>query len=217
MHAESLVWTIPPSPHAVLVFAHGAGAGPDSQFMQSMADALSNHGIVVGRVEFPYWSKIRETGKKRPPDRAPVLDQCFAEAVASASEKFPHLPVWVGGKSMGARVALRAVGQSSSQLPVSGWIGFGFPFHPPGKPERNRLNEMTTMPTNSLIIQGTKDPFGNQIWVPEQVRTHAIRSRIHWVEQAGHDLNPPKSSGISAQEAWQAQAKVVAEFIAGAN
>lgn len=209
MNRGNLLWTVPEDAKALLILAHGAGAGPDSQFMTYMAEALGGYGIAVLRFEFPYWSKVRESGKKRPPDRAPVLDQSFQEVAAHAAERFSHLPLWFGGKSMGSRVALRCSQGSDAQ----GWVGFGFPFHPPGKAQRHRLDELTDLPARSLIIQGSKDPFGNQDWVTEHLRKKQIQPLIHWVERAGHDLHPPKSTGISPESAWQAQAGLVADYI----
>ena len=87
---------------AQFIFAHGAGAGSDSEFMQTMANLISQHGIDVALFDFQYMQIAKETGKRRPPERAPKLLAYFSEVLA---ERQPELPLFIGGKSMGGRMA----------------------------------------------------------------------------------------------------------------
>ena len=111
------------NPVATLLLAHGAGAPMDSPFMESLAEALADRGIQVVRFEFPYMQRRREEQRKFPPNRAPQLLEAFARQVASVERS--GLPLWVGGKSMGGRMAsmLAAEGASERRVRVPGREG----------------------------------------------------------------------------------------------
>lgn len=104
-----------PEDGPLFVFAHGAGAGMEHDFMTAVAKGLVEQGIRVVRFNFPYMVKRSEDGKKRPPDRAPKLLEAYSEVIAH----FASSPVVIGGKSMGAE--WRVYSQSTSwwrALPV---------------------------------------------------------------------------------------------------
>ncbi len=84
-----------------VAFAHGAGAGMDTEFMDFFATGLADRGLRVVRFEFPYMVKRRETGKRQPPDREPVLRESWLQVISSVK---PNRLV-IGGKSMGGRIA----------------------------------------------------------------------------------------------------------------
>ena len=109
-------------------FAHGAGIGMNSDFMDYFAGSLGARGVRVARFEFPYMQKMRADGTRRPPDRADVLLDTWMEVV----NHFGPGNLYIGGKSMGGRVASHAADQAeSSGDPVAGVICLGFPFHSP--------------------------------------------------------------------------------------
>ena len=141
------------NPKAVVLLAHGAGAGMDTDFMSAIAKGLSQHEIHVVRFEFPYMVKRRSTGKKTPPNRLPLLQEEFLEHANELSG-----PLFIAGKSMGGRVATTIL-ESSKAL---GSIAYGYPFHPPGRPEKLRIEHFESMTKPLLIIQGTRDPFGKK-------------------------------------------------------
>lgn len=90
------------SPDVVLLLAHGAGAPADSDFMEQLAAALDEEGVAVVRFEFPYMQKRREDGRKRPPDRQPVLIDCFSGTLAQIREEVGEsVPIWVGENPWG--------------------------------------------------------------------------------------------------------------------
>lgn len=178
-------------PH--ILFSHGAGAGPESEFMQAMSLALKNLGFSVTTFPFPYWQQVIATGKKRPPNPAPQLDAALREQLSHCIEaggkerRFVLL-----GKSMGARVSFRC----SAHPQVDAAIALGFPFHPPGKQDKHRLQDLYNPCSRNLIVQGERDPFGNRAWV----EAHSLPKNvdIYWASEGNHDLLPPKRSGISA-------------------
>lgn len=186
-----------------VVFAHGAGAGPDSEFMQGMAHNLAQLGLSVLRFEFNYWTQVRQTGKRRPPERQPALRERMHEVCRGAGPG----PLWLMGKSMGARVAFTC----ADEVGATGAVGLGFPFHANGKPDKTRTHELTnTLPAN-LIVQGTRDAMGRRDWVEQQ----QLPDNLHliWREQANHDLVAARTQGISGREGWQQVAQQVATFI----
>lgn len=187
----------------VIVFAHGAGAGPDSPFMQAMSANLVAEKVAVMRFEFPYWTQVRTQGKRRPPNPQAVLQQCMQEVAASLGSR----PFWLMGKSMGARVAF----QVADNVGAQGAIGLGFPFHPPAKKDKTRTHELYNECAENLLLHGTRDPFGSQDWVEQQELPPNLQ--LNWVEQGDHDLVPKKATGISAEQSWQHIASSIATFI----
>ena len=125
----------PRDSRTVLVLAHGAGAGMDTPFMAHFARELGAGGVRVVRFEFPYMQRRRSDGKRRPPDRMPVLIQTYRAAIDSVRDKLKHARLIIGGHSMGGRVAsmLEAEGKTADGL-----LLFGYPLHPPGQPNKLR-------------------------------------------------------------------------------
>ena len=113
---------------ATLVLAHGAGAPMDSDFMNSLVQALVERGFTVVRFEFPYMAQRREDGKKRPPNKASILIETFEQVIADV-QTLPDVskPLLIGGKSMGGRIASMLADNPA----VDGVCCFGYPFHPP--------------------------------------------------------------------------------------
>ncbi len=188
---------------ATLLLAHGAGAPMDSDFMNALAQALAGQGVRVLRFEFPYMAERRRNGKKRPPDRTPVLLQAFAEALDQAGAE----SVFIGGKSMGGRMAtMLAVEQR-----CRGVVCFGYPFHPPGKPEKTRLDHLPAMLAPLLICQGERDPFGTR----QEVAGYPLPATVqmHWLADGNHDLAPCKASTVTAEGNIQSAVAALLAFI----
>ena len=185
-----------------LVLAHGAGAPMDSPFMETMAALLSGRGVHVRRFEFPYMAKRREDGKKRPPDREPALLAAWPEAIADSGDP---ASLFIGGKSMGGRMASLIADDAG----VAGLVCLGYPFHPPGKPDRLRTAHLETLTTPALILQGTRDPFGT----PDEASEWHLSGSIDLlaIPDGNHDLKPRVKSG----ETWDANLTHTADAIAG--
>src|SRR5262245_6206430 len=94
------------SPFAAMVIAHGAGAGRTSSFMVQAADWLAAREVTAVTFDFPYI-----TAKRRVPDKAPALEACWREAIAAARQHTGTLPLFIGGKSMGGRIASHVASQ----------------------------------------------------------------------------------------------------------
>lgn len=169
-----------------LLLAHGAGAPMDSDFMNAFSERVAAAGFEVIRFEFVYMAKRREDGKRRGPERARALMARFREALELVG---PPREVVIGGKSMGGRIASMVADEAG----VAGVLCLGYPFHPPGKPERLRTAHLESLRTPTLIIQGTRDPFGSR----EEVARYALSDAIDltWMEDGEHSFKPRKKSG----------------------
>jgi hypothetical protein len=198
-----------PADGPVLALAHGAGVGMDSPFMTGMAERLAARGVRVARFEFGYMAERRRDGKKRPP---PAQRTLLAEFRAVVDALGGPGGVFVGGKSMGGRMAsLLAAEQERAGQPVAGVVALGYPFHPPGKPEKLRTDHLQALATPMLVCQGERDPFGTAQEVPDYRLAASVR--ITWLADGDHDLKPRKASGTSQDANWTAAADAAAAFL----
>ncbi len=189
-----------------ILLAHGAGAGMDSESMQAFADGLAEEGLRVVRFEFPYMHRRRETGKRSGPDRLPVLMDTWRSAIEEQASNGSGRLV-IGGKSMGGRVASMIADEAA----VSGLVCLGYPFHPPGKPNKLRTAHLSELVTPTLIVQGTRDPFGK----PEDVESYRLSDAIKfaWLEDGDHSFKPRKSSGRTQEQNDAEAVAAIAEFV----
>lgn len=193
-----------------LILAHGAGAPMDSDFMQQLTAALNRAGVTVVRFEFPYMQWMRDHGKRRPPDRQPLLLQYWRDiyrAVASDNETVG--PLVIGGKSMGGRMASMV----ADELGVAGLCCFGYPFHAPGRPAEMRTEHLRGLVTPGLILQGTRDPFGTPPELAAELLSGALT--VHWLESGDHDFTPTRASGLTQQALLAQAVAATAAFISG--
>ena len=150
---------------ATLVFAHGAGVGQAHPFMTATARGLQPRHRSAITFNFPYME-----GGKRAPDWPPVLEACFvAVAVAARDRAGGDLPLFIGGKSMGGRMATHVAAHHLDRVaPLSGVVCFGYPLHPPGRPDQLRVAHLAAITRPLLIVQGSRDDFGS----PEELAPH---------------------------------------------
>ena len=195
------------APIARLVLAHGAGAGKEHDFMQTMATLLNDQHIDVVLFNFPYMQTINETGKRRPPDKADKLLAHFESVIDHVVSKSDALPTFVGGKSMGGRMASMLV---DSNEHVNGCVALGYPFHPPGKPEKTRTAHLESMKKPMLIVQGERDTFGTQTEVREYSLANTIQ--CEFLADGDHSLKPRKASGLTHQQHLEDAAKLIHAF-----
>ncbi len=197
-----------------VALAHGAGVGMDSPFMAAFAEGLGNRGLRCARFEFPYMAQRRVDGVKRPPNTAKVLLETWREVIETLGGPSGLV---IGGKSMGGRMAsmfvasLEAQDTPRNRMP-SGVVCLGYPFHPPGRPEKLRTEHLAGLRTPTLICQGTRDPFGTSDEVPGYTLSPAIQ--VHWSEDGDHHLSPRKKSGRTEDQNWQEALDAIFEFSA---
>lgn len=146
----------PGHPTALLVLGHGAGGGVDTSDLRAVRDRMLALGAAVARVEQPY----RVAGRRAPPP-AGHLDEAWKTVVAALRSRPPwtEVPLLAGGRSSAARVACR----TAAVVGAAGVLALAFPLHPPGRPDRSRAAELSTVPPAGipvLVVNGAGDPFG---------------------------------------------------------
>ena len=187
-------------PAAVLLLAHGAGAPMDSPFMAAMAEGLAACGWRVVRFEFPYMARRRQDGTRPAPDRLPKLEQAFRDQLLrEASQHASGLPLCIGGKSMGGRVASLVADDLANGLNLRACLCLGYPFHPPGKPEPLRIEHLQRQRTATLILQGERDAFGRRAEVEAYGLAPSVQ--LAWIPSGDHSFKPTRSSGLSEADA----------------
>lgn len=169
-------------PVATVMLTHGAGGGIEAPDLQAIAAELPRQGVTVELLEMPW----RVAGKRLAP-RPAVLDECLM-AVAAALR--PRTPRVVGGRSAGARAAARC----AQALHVDGYLALAFPLHPPGKPERSRVEELEGAGVTTLVIQGERDPFGAPDEFPADVD-------LTVVPLADHSFRVPRRGEVTQEDA----------------
>ncbi|MBT4906290.1 MAG: alpha/beta hydrolase [Rhodospirillaceae bacterium] len=199
----------PANPRARFLFTHGAGAPMDTLFMDAIADGLSAADIQVIRFEFPYMAKRRDDGKRRGPDRMPVLLETWRTTLAGLAPL--DVPTLIGGKSMGGRAAATFAGEPDGAGLIDGVICLGYPFHPPAKPEKTRLEPLQAAQRPTLVVQGERDRFGTS----QDVDSYALKPPVEivWIPDGDHSFVPRKSSGRTEDENIQLAVRLVTAFI----
>jgi predicted alpha/beta-hydrolase family hydrolase len=186
-----------------LALAHGAGAPMDSAWMNTMAAAIADRGFRVVRFEFPYMAERRASGKKKPPNPARILEATWMEVIADLGAD----KLVIGGKSMGGRIASMVCDRAG----VRGLVCLGYPFHPPGRPEKLRTEHLAALKTPTLICQGERDTFGTRDEVPGFTLSKKIK--LHWAPDGDHGLKPRKNSGFTEAQNIDAAADAIAAFM----
>jgi hypothetical protein len=195
-----------------LLLAHGAGAPMTSPFLERLTRLLDERDITVHRFEFPYMAARRQGGTRRPPPRAETLTGAYREAIAACRSRLPAAArLFIGGKSMGGRVACLVAGDPDVAAGLGGVAVLGFPFHPPGRPDTSRTPALLAVKCPALVVQGTRDPFGGRIEIARERLPRSLR--IHWIEDGDHDLAPRAASGRTHDQALREAADVVAAFM----
>ncbi|TCI02985.1 alpha/beta hydrolase [Corallincola luteus] len=192
-------------PIARMIMAHGAGAGMNSEFMAQMASLVTAQGIEVIRFNFPYMVKMIDEQRRRPPDRMPILIAAFNQVMQQFDDE---LPLFLAGKSMGSRVAANVAAETETALGV---VAFGYPFHPPGQPDKLRLAELHSCQVPTLILQGQRDPFGKEDEWPGFKLPNDVS--ITAVIDGEHSFIPRKRSGTTLAENMIFAASQVAKFV----
>lgn len=193
-----------------LLFIHGAGAGQASMFMRHFVARVASQGVQVLTIDLPYMQQMNELGRRRPP---PPIKHTLVQACAWYELLLPlgPTPLWVGGKSMGGRIAtmLASSELASPEVPLTstdivanspegealvgrvecpGVIVVGYPFHPPKQPNKLRLAHFPGITAPMLILQGERDPFGSV----DDVAGYSLPSNVQlkWLPTLSPDVPP---------------------------
>ena len=187
----SALWQRPANARWLLVLAHGAGAGMRHPFLEKLAAELASVDVATFRYQFPYMEQ-----RRRVPDSPAVLTSAVRAAVRAAAETAPDLPILAGGKSMGGRMTSQASAEHPPELQnVRGLVFFGFPLHPPGRPDTKRAEHLTEVRVPMLFLQGTRDQFADLNLLRPICADLGTRTTLHEIGTADHSFHVLKSSG----------------------
>lgn len=196
----------------LLVLAHGAGAGQRHPFMVTVSRGLADRGIDVVTFDFRYMQQ-----KRRTPDKAPVLEASFREAIVEARSRVtPEHRLFIGGKSMGGRIATHLAADRADLTVrpyVGGVIALGYPLHPPGKPEQLRTAHLPSIQIPMLIVQGERDAFGTPDEITPVIEKLPSKVTLHIVPKGDHSLAVPKSAGVSQADVYAGVLDAITEWM----
>ena len=174
------------------VLGHGAGGGVEAADLLAVTAALLDLGWVVARVEQPYRVKGR-----RAPEAAPRLDAAWVAVLAALARRTTG-PTLVAGRSSGARVACR----TAHAVGAAAVLALAFPLHPPGKPEKSRVEELAGVTRPVLVVQGDRDPFGNEDELRAALGPEPASYRTIVSVPGDHSLRPSIAATAAAVTRW---------------
>lgn len=196
-----------PNAKAILVIAHGSGAGMDHPFMEDLSEAIARHGTVkIIRFNFPYM----EQGRKSPGSQKSNIET-WKVIVEHAQKKYPKLPLFISGKSYGGRMASHLIAENLVE-DIQGIIYFGFPLHAPGKASKERADHLSSIKTPQLFLQGTRDKFADKTLIAEVIEKLS-NTKISFVEEAEHSFKVPKKSGKTANDIMKLLSEEVVSWV----
>ena len=201
------LWQAPADARALLVLAHGAGAGMTHKAMAATADGLGALGIATLRFQFPYMEK----GGKRP-DTPPVAHAAVRAAIAKARELAPGLPLFAGGRSFGGRMTSQAQALKPLEA-VRGLVFFAFPLHPSGKPSTDRAPHLSDVGIPMLFLQGTNDTLADLDLLKGVVETLGARASLTLIPDADHSFHVPAKTGRKDSEVLAGVLRAAADWV----
>lgn len=190
-------------PVALLWLGHGAGGGAGAPDLAALADELPVHGVTVVRHEQPWVL----AGRRIAP-RPAALDTGWLAAAPAVTGLADGLPLVVGGRSAGARVACR----TAAAVGAAAVVCLAFPLHPPGRPERSRAEELLRPTVPVLVLQGTRDAFGSADEVAAAA-DGAPAVDVVPVEGADHALAVRRTGPVRQEDALALVAAEVRRFL----
>ncbi len=204
------------APVARLLLLHGAGAPVQSAFFQQLIPLLNAQGIVVFAANFDFMQQSL-LGKRQV---APKADKLLAELeqLIAAVPADDHLPLWLGGKSLGGRVLSLYLAGTQVAPEVAGGVVFGYPLCPPAQAKDAAKAAMTVKARSQclqqlqrplLLCQGSRDPFGSA----DALRLVAGTAQVVELTGADHDYALPKRAGLPAEQAFKLSAAACGEII----
>lgn len=203
----SALLQVPRDAEALLVLAHGAGAGMTHPFMAALASGLADRAVATLRYQFPYM----ERGSKRP-DPPQLAQATVRAAVAAAAQAQPELPLFAGGKSFGGRMS----SQAQAKAPLNGVRGLvfvGFPLHPAGKPSQDRAKHLAEVKIPMLFLQGTRDALAELQLLEPVCQSLGKRATLKLFADADHSFHVPAKSGRKDADVLAELLDITADWI----
>lgn len=203
------LWTHATDPIAVAAVAHGAGAGMTHPFMAGVAEGLASARVSVLRFNFPYMDARRRT-----PDAPPMLVETWQAMIQQTLSRSRGLPILVGGKSMGGRIASVLAARQTRDFPGAALVFFGYPLHAPGRTDQLRDAHLSQIRKPMLFIQGTRDRLARLDLIEAVVTRLQPLARLHVVAGGDHSFHTP-GSRASDHENGRMLGQIAGEYIRG--
>jgi predicted alpha/beta-hydrolase family hydrolase len=188
-----------------VLLGHGAGASQDSGFMRMFANGLAQRGLDVMTFNFVYMEQGRSV-----PDQKHKLESCFRAVIETAVKhrKLKNNKLVIGGKSMGGRIASQVAGAASQDKEplaeqIDGLVFLGYPLHPPGNPEKLRVEHLEHIHKPMLFVQGTRDALGTPEEIQPFIKGLRPAAKIHTIEGGDHSFKAPKKFGLPQEEIYE--------------
>jgi hypothetical protein len=182
---------------SALLLAHGAGYDLDAPWMSSVATGLVARGFPVLRFNYLYKERARRTGHELPPDRAPILEEAHAAALAALLERCGARRVILSGKSLGGRMSTHLAAKGER---CAGLVLFGYPLHPPKQPAKLRSEHFAAIAQPALFLQGTRDEFADLELLRAALTRYGGRATLEVITGADHGFHVTRSSGRTDAE-----------------
>jgi uncharacterized protein len=192
-----------------LILGHGAGSARTHPFMIDMAERLTAKGVDVVTFNFLYM----EAGRKMP-DKVDLLEATWSATIATVRARggLPTEKLFIGGKSMGGRIATH-IASANEGLVLAGVVLLGYPLHPIGKPEVVREEILGVKDIPMLIVQGEHDEMGPAAELKKFLGRKLPKSKLYVVEEADHSLDVPKRAKVDQATVLDRIATTIATFI----
>ncbi|MCZ6855878.1 MAG: alpha/beta fold hydrolase [Gammaproteobacteria bacterium] len=199
----------PDAARALIVLAHGAGAGYRHANMENIASAFASRNLATLRFNFPFME-----AEKRRVDSKSVSIETIAAALETA-RTVSELPIFLGGHSFGGRMSSHAVVEL--ELDVCGLVFCSFPLHPPKKPGVDRAAHLAEVRLPMLFLSGTRDALAEQQLLEQVVvslnEDPEGKAELHWLETADHSYKILKRQRAASLDVFAEMAEVAARFI----
>jgi predicted alpha/beta-hydrolase family hydrolase len=189
-----------------VILGHGAGAGQGHPFMVRFAVGLSALGLDAATFNFSY----TEAGRKAP-DRGPVLEATFAEALEVLRARLPGQRLVIGGKSMGGRIASQLAARDPHG--IDRLVFLGYPLHPPGKPSQLRSAHLPAIGRPMLFLQGERDAFGTPDELRPILAALSPSPTLVPVKGGDHSFAVPKRGGVPQEAIYETALLEISRFI----
>jgi uncharacterized protein len=196
-----------PRMDAALVLAHGAGAGQHSTFMVAFATALAELGVDAITFNFVYTEQ-----RRRIPDRRPALEACYAAVIQAVKHELEgSTALFIGGKSMGGRIATHVAANGLVESP-RGIVLLGYPLHPPGRPQERRDAHLPDVRCPMLFVQGSRDAFGTPAELGPVLASLRPPAALHVVDGGDHSFKV-RSGGQRQAEVFLDVQRAIAKWL----
>jgi hypothetical protein len=205
-HGEvSLRLARPAEFESLALLAHGAGGNLNTPFLATLQRKLAERAIAAARFNFLY-----SEARRRAPDRTALLEACWRSVADWARQVLPSTRLFLGGKSMGGRIASHL---AAAGYPCAGVFFLGYPLHPPRQESRLRKDHLPQIKVPLLFISGTRDPLCRLELLRPILAGLGERARLHLIEGGDHSFKTPRGTGTNESEVMEEILTVLVEWM----